>query len=155
MKLSDRQPETSRNVPLRVLMIEDVEDDAKLILHALRRGGYQVYAERVDTTPTLREALRRAQWDLITCDWVMPRLHPVEALNAILEYGLDTPIIVVSGELAEEVSVSSLRNGAHDYINKHALTMLLPKVQRQLREARERTRQRAAQDGQRRRSTPG
>jgi FixJ family two-component response regulator len=85
----------------------------------------------------------------------MPRLHPVEALNAILEYGLDTPIIVVSGELAEEVSVSSLRNGAHDYINKHALTMLLPKVQRQLREARERTRQRAAQDGQRRRSTPG
>ena len=129
---------------LRVLLIEDSEDDADLLLRELRRGGYEPTWERVDTAPALLAALTRQKWDLITCDWVMLRFDALSALQLIHEQGVDLPIVVVSGEVGEEVAVTAMRAGAHDFVSKHNLTRLCPAIERELRDADvRRARQRA------------
>ena len=133
--------------PLRVLLIEDSEADALLLLRELRRGGYDPASERVDTAAALNAALTRQQWDLITCDWVMPQFSAPAALQLIQRSGCDVPIIIVSGEVGEEVAVSAMKAGAHDYVGKHKLARLVPAIERELREAenrRARTRAAAA-----------
>ena len=133
--------------PLRVLLIEDSEADALLLLRELRRGGYDPASERVDTAAALNAALTRQQWDLITCDWVMPQFSAPAALQLIKRSGCDVPIIIVSGEVGEEIAVSAMKAGAHDYVGKHKLARLVPAIERELREAenrRARTRAAAA-----------
>jgi two-component system cell cycle sensor histidine kinase/response regulator CckA len=128
--------------PLRVLLIEDSEDDALLVLRELRQGGYELAWERVDTTDALNAMLTRHEWDAITCDWVMPQLTAPAALQVIKKHRHDVPIIIVSGEVGEEVAVTAMKAGAHDYVSKHNLTRLVPAIERELREAgvrRERT----------------
>lgn len=132
---------------VRLLQIEDSEDDARLIARALERGGYHVAWERVDTPTTLGVALERQPWDVITCDWVMPEFSAPEALELLRERRVDVPIIIVSGEVGEEVAVTAMKAGAHDVLSKHKLARLAPAVERELREAevrRERLRAEAA-----------
>ena len=129
---------------LRVLLIEDSEDDAALLLRELRRGGYEPLWERVDSAEALAAAVARGDWDLITCDWVMPAFSALAALDLLRARACDLPVIIVSGEVGEEVAVSALKNGAHDYVSKHRLTRLLPAVERELRDhAEHRARRRA------------
>jgi PAS domain S-box-containing protein len=120
--------------PIRVLLIEDVEDDALLIVRELQRGGYAPTWERVDTPAALRAALERHEWDLITCDWVMPELDAAAALALIAARRVDAPLIIISGEIGEEVAVSAMKGGAHDFVSKHNLARLVPAVERELRE---------------------
>jgi PAS domain S-box-containing protein len=122
-------------VPLRLLLVEDSEADAELLLLEVRRGGYAPTWERVDTAPELTEALARQQWDVITCDWVMPRFSASAALQLIQEHGVDVPIIIVSGEVGEEVAVTAMKAGACDYVSKHNLTRLCPAIERELKDA--------------------
>lgn len=130
--------------PLRILLIEDSEDDAMLLLRELRKGGYEPEWQRVDTAARLSEALRERNWELITCDWVMPAFSALQALDLLRAHGCDLPVIIVSGEVGEEVAVSALKSGARDYVSKHRLTRLLPAVERELREqADHQARQRA------------
>ena len=129
---------------LRVLLIEDSEDDAALLLRELRRGGYEPLWERVDSAEALAAAVARGDWDLITCDWVMPAFSALAALDLLRARACDLPVIIVSGEVGEEVAVSALKNGAHDYVSKHRLARLLPAVERELRDhAARRARRRA------------
>ncbi len=124
--------------PLRLLLIEDHENDALLIVRELKRGDYEVAWERVETAGALAAAVSRQSWDLITCDWVLPLLDGAVALTLLREWGVGAPIIVVSGEVGEEFAVTAMKNGAHDFISKHRLTRLVPAVERELREAAER-----------------
>lgn len=125
---------------LRTLIVDDSEDDARLIVHELRRGGYNVDWERVETAQALRKALANGTWDLILCDFSFPHFSGEEALCIAKELGRDKPFIYVSGRMGEETAVQAMKAGAHDYIMKDNLTRLLPSIERELRESRERRR---------------
>ncbi len=121
--------------PLRVLMIEDSEDDAVLLLRELRRGGYDVEFERVDLPGTLKSALDTQVWDLVVSDFSMPHFSGTDALHFLRAKGSDIPFIFVSGTMGEETAVAALQNGAQDYLMKTNLKRLVPAVQRALQEA--------------------
>jgi PAS domain S-box-containing protein len=121
-------------IPLKLLLIEDDENDALLIVHQLRRGGYEPSWKMVRTAAALEAALRE-EWDVITCDWVMPQLRAPEALSLLRRRGVEVPILIVSGEVGEEVAVTAMKGGAHDFVSKHKLDRLCPAIERELREA--------------------
>jgi two-component system, cell cycle sensor histidine kinase and response regulator CckA len=125
-------------IPLRVLIIEDSGDDTALFLRELRRGGYDVVYERVDTPAAMISALKKQKWDLIISDYSMPHFSGVDALHALRSMGLEIPFIFVSGTIGEDVAVSALKDGAQDYLMKSNLKRLVPAVQRVLQEVEQR-----------------
>ncbi len=133
-------------IPLRVLMVEDSVDDARLVALELERGGYETRCERVETAEAMREALDGEFWDLVIADHGMPRFSAPAALGILQEKGLDLPFIIVSGEIGEEEAVRAMKAGAHDYIMKGNLKRLGPAVERELREAGARQRYREAEE---------
>jgi two-component system, cell cycle sensor histidine kinase and response regulator CckA len=130
---------------LRVLMVEDSPTDAKLLIQELRRTGRQVEFERVETVEAMRAALERGSWDVITSDWSMPKFTAPAALAILTESGLDLPFIIVSGTIGEEAAVEAMRAGAHDYVLKDKLGRLTPAIDREVREAKERSAHRQAE----------
>ena len=120
---------------LRVLIVEDSADDALLLVQTLRRAGYQVSHERVDTPEEMRAALENGAWRLVLADYVMPRFSGLAALEMVRDKGLDLPFIIVSGRVGEDAAVEAMKAGAHDYIMKDHLKRLAPAVARELREA--------------------
>jgi two-component system cell cycle sensor histidine kinase/response regulator CckA len=122
--------------PLSVLIVEDSENDALLIMRELRRGGYAPTFERVDTAEGMGAALARQAWDVVIADYAMPHFSALAALELLKESALDRPFIVVSGTIGEEVAVTLMRSGAHDYVMKDNLARLGPAIRRELNEAR-------------------
>ncbi|MEE9168096.1 MAG: adenylate/guanylate cyclase domain-containing protein [Candidatus Neomarinimicrobiota bacterium] len=120
---------------LRVLLIEDSEDDAQLLLRELRRGGYEPTYERIETPEAMKAALDDRTWDIIISDYVMPHFSGPAALGLLKESGLDLPIIIVSGKIGEEAAVAMMKAGAHDYIMKDNPARLVPAIERELKEA--------------------
>ena len=120
---------------LRVLIIDDVEQDATLAVRALVSAGYEVRHERVWTAETLRAALERDVWDLVIADYTLRRLAGIAALRLVREQDADLPFIFVSGTAGEDAAVDAMKAGAHDYMRKGALKRLLPAVRQELREA--------------------
>ena len=131
--------------PLHVLLVEDVEDDALLILRELSRHGYTVTHERVATAAALRAALGRPGWEIVLSDYALPGFSGEEALRLVRASGSDLPFIFVSGTIGEDVAVAAMKAGAHDYVMKHNLARLAPAVARELRDALERRQRRAAE----------
>jgi len=131
--------------PLRVLIVEDSEDDALLIAAELRRGGLVLVFERVETAASLDAALSGRNWDLIICDYSMPALTGPAALAFYHQSGLDIPFISVSGTVGEETVAEMMKAGAHDYVMKSNLARLAPAVKRGLRAAQERRDRRQAE----------
>ena len=131
--------------PLRVLFVEDREKDVELLVLELRRGGYDLVQERVDTPEAFGAALERQGWDIILCDYQMPRFDAPAALALVKERKVDLPFIVVSGTVGEETAVEALRAGAHDFMTKDRLSRLLPAIDRELREAFGRAERRRAE----------
>lgn len=133
---------------VRVLLVEDSEADARLIVRALRDGGYDPTWARVETSEAMQRALERQTWDVVLADYTMPRFSAPEALRLLQTTEQDIPFIVVSGTIGEERAVEMMKAGAHDYILKGNLTRLAPAIARELREAevrRDRCRLAAAQ----------
>jgi len=124
--------------PLRVLMIEDCVDDTLLLAAELQRGGLDPVFERVETAAAMQAALDVQDWDLVICDYSMPRLTGPDALAIYLQKGLDIPFISVSGTVGEETVAEMIKAGAHDYVMKGNLARLVPAVKHELRAARER-----------------
>ncbi len=122
---------------LRVLFIEDSDDDTALQVRLLRQGGYDVSYERVETPVALREAVER-EWDIIISDYSMPHFKGTDALKLVRQKSQDLPFIFVSGTIGEDTAVAALKVGAQDYLMKTNLSRLIPAVQRELREAAER-----------------
>ena len=130
---------------LRVLMVEDSEDDALLTLRELKRGGYNPVHERVETEEDMRYALRERQGDIILCDYKMPKFNAFSALAVLKETNMDIPIIIVSGTIGEDTAVECMRLGAHDYIMKNNLSRLCPAIARELEEADSRVQRKRAE----------
>ena len=120
--------------PIRVLIIEDSENDALLLLRELRRSNYAPIHERVDTASGLSAALEK-QWDIIISDFVMPQFSGLEALKMVKAKGGDPPFIIVSGKIDDEIAVMVMKAGAADYIMKDNLARLGPAIERELQEA--------------------
>ncbi len=120
---------------LRVLLVEDSEPDAFLLVHALTNGGFKVVSQRVETAEELNRALQKQTWDVILADHSMPQFSAPDALQLVKEQGLDIPFIIVSGHIEEETAIAAMRAGAHDYVMKERLARLVPAVERELREA--------------------
>ena len=131
---------------LRVLLIEDSENDAELLLRELRRGGYAPEFERVEKPEELDDALARQSWDLIVSDYAMPHFNGLQALKLTQEKGLDIPFIIISGSIGEDVAVAAMKAGAHDYLMKGNTARMLPAIARELREARMRQERRQAEE---------
>ena len=130
---------------LRVLLIEDSDDDAQLILRELRRGGYGVEYELVETQSEMEKALSDRPWDLILSDYNMPLFNALQALETLKASGLDLPFIILSGTINEESAVTALKAGAHDFLLKNKLARLIPAIERELREVRVRRAHREAE----------
>jgi PAS domain S-box-containing protein len=128
--------------PLRVLIIEDCEADADLMVRQLRAGGFEPHAERVQTAGALRAALRHETWEVILSDFHLPSFNGREALELAREINPDIPFILVAGAIGEETAAELMRAGADDYLMKGNLTRLAPAVERALREAQTRRQRR-------------
>jgi signal transduction histidine kinase len=131
---------------LRLLLVEDSADDAELLVRELVRAGYQPVVERVQTAAQLRASLARGPWDLIISDHALPGFSAPEALALVQESGLDTPFLIVSGAIGEEVAAQAMRAGARDYIMKDNLARLGPAIVRELREAEARRARKRLED---------
>ena len=133
--------------PLRVLLVEDSADDALLLLRELKRGGYEVFHERVDTAECMRAALEKQDWDVVVSDHAMPTFSAPAALELLHENGWrEVPFIIVSGHIGEDAAVKAMKAGAHDFIAKDSLARLIPAIERELRDAEERRERRRAQE---------
>jgi PAS domain S-box-containing protein len=120
---------------LRVLLVEDLEDDAALLLLELERGDWEVVHQRVDNAEGMIAAIEAQSWDIIISDYSMPRFSGIAALAIARDRALDLPFILVSGTVGEEVAVQAMKAGANDYLFKGTLRRLIPAVERELMEA--------------------
>ncbi len=124
--------------PLRVLFVEDNEDDMMLLAHELKKGGFDPEYLQVYTAETMQKSLMENNWDIIISDYSMPVFNGMAALKLFQKMNIDVPFIVVSGTIGEDIAVKMMRLGAHDYLLKGATKRLVPAVERELREAEER-----------------
>ncbi len=131
---------------LRVLIVEDSESDADLIVRHIVKAGFRVKHIRVDFAKAMREALETREWDLVISDFNLPSFDALSALAMVQEIGRDIPFIVVSGTIGEETAVGLMKAGAHDYVMKDHLARLVPAIKRELAEARVRRDHRQAQE---------
>ena len=136
---------TDTATPLRVLLVEDNEDDAALVVLALEQGGYQVTSRRVETPTAMTEALRAQAWDVIISDFSMPRFSAPAALALRRDLGVDIPFIIVSGTVGEDEAVETMKAGAIDFVTKGKFARLAPAVDRGIREVEERQARRKAE----------
>ena len=130
---------------LRILVIEDSEDDADLIIREIRRSGYTVEFERVETKSDMQHVLVRGPWDLILSDYSMPHFSAMGALSVLKESELDIPFLVISGTIGEETAVTALKAGANDFLLKGKLARLVPAIERELRDTATRRSHREAE----------
>ena len=133
-------------LPLRLLLIEDSEDDALLILRELTRNGFHVDHTRVDTHAALNAALDDAAWDIVITDHNLPGFNSEAALALVRSKDGNLPVIIVSGSIGEEIAVAAMKSGAHDYIMKDNLARLAPAIERELRDAQTRQAHQQAQE---------
>jgi signal transduction histidine kinase len=130
---------------LRVLIVEDSEDDSQVMLREMRRGGYEVEHQRVETQSAMQAALSQGGWDLVLCDYTLPHFSARDALQILQTSELDLPFIVISGTIAEESAVEMLKAGAHDFIVKGRFARLLPAIERERKDAETRHLRRAVE----------
>jgi PAS domain S-box-containing protein len=133
------------NAPLRLLIVEDSEDDARLVVRELKRAGYEPIYERVDTAAAMRAALDGGSWDIVVSDFRMPQFTGTDALKLLRARDQETPFIFVSGTIGEDVAVEAMRAGAQDYVTKDNLRRLAPAIERELRDAAVRRERRAGE----------
>ena len=123
-------------IRLNVLMIEDRDEDAELILHELRRGGFDPHPVRIEDAGQLREALSHGGWDIILCDYTLPAFDAPAAIAILNECGCDVPLVVITGTIGEDSAAEVMRLGASDFLLKHRLGRLVSVVERSLSAAR-------------------
>ncbi|MFH2001848.1 MAG: response regulator [Planctomycetota bacterium] len=119
---------------IHVLIVEDSEDDALLLVSELRKGGFDPVHQRVEDVESMRTALATGAWQVVLSDYKLPRMDGKDALCVLKESGCDLPFIIVSGTIGEDVAVAVMREGAHDYLMKGKLGRLAPAIERELRD---------------------
>ncbi|MCX5848731.1 MAG: PAS domain S-box protein [Deltaproteobacteria bacterium] len=134
------------NVMIRVLVVDDSDDDAELIIRQLRNGGYDPKWKKVDTAAAMESALDLEEWDVILCDYKMPHFSAPAALKLAQDKNIDLPFIIVSGAIGEDTAVASMKSGAHDYLMKSNLSKLVVAIEREIREAKMRQEKKKADE---------
>ncbi|MGD0154295.1 MAG: PAS domain S-box protein, partial [Thermacetogeniaceae bacterium] len=124
--------------PIKVLIVEDSEDDAALLIKTLQRGGHDPAYEIVETPEAMVDALNRQSWDLVISDYSLPRFSGLGALKLLQEKDPDVSFILITGQIGEDVAVEAMKAGAHDYILKSNRARLIPAVERELRDTQAR-----------------
>ncbi len=119
---------------LRILIVEDVEDDAILVVRQLKRAGFTFQWDRVDTLQALRGAISQP-WDAILIDYNLPGFEAPEALETIRAQRRNVPCIIISGTVGEEVAVETIKLGANNYVLKDRLSRLAMVLEREVAEA--------------------
>ena len=119
--------------PLNALIVEDSENDVLLLIKELKRNGFMVDYQCVETPEALASACTK-NWDIVFCDYSMPKMNGIQALEIVRNHNSVVPFIFVSGTIGEGVAVEAMRNGAQDYITKGNLARLSPAVERELKE---------------------
>ena len=137
-------PQPNNRSRVRLLLVEDDPDHAWLLTDQLRMGGFDLKTLRVETAEAMRVALRDP-WDAIIADNRLPNFSGMDALAIYRESGLDIPFLVVSGTVGEERAAEFMKAGAHDFILKENTGRLIPALQRELRQATNRRRERVSQ----------
>jgi len=133
--------------PLRVLLVEDSCDDAELLELELLRGGFQPSIKRVETAEQMRMALEPGNdWDVVLSDYHLPTFSAEASLATLQDSARDLPFIIISGVVRAEDAVTLLKRGAHDFLDKSAMARLVPAIEREIREARERSQRREAEE---------
>lgn len=130
---------------LRILLVDDSEDERLLLEDELHQEGYDPMIRRVETAETMQAALSEEEWDLLIVDYVMPRFSGLAALELYRRLELDLPVIVLSGQMGEETAVEVMRAGAKDYIIKQNRSRLFPAIARELGEYQDRLARREAE----------
>lgn len=123
------------NPNIRILIVEDSEEDTFLLLHLLRKGGYDPAYLRVETAEDMINALETREWDIVISDYVLPVFSGLTALKILRERDLNLPFIIISGRIGEDTAVEAMKLGANDYLIKGALSRLIPAIERELQEA--------------------
>jgi len=136
IKRNTAESEILVGTPLHVLIVEDSESDAGLVVRLLNKAGYEVDYKRVETAGEMRSALANQAWDVVISDYELPEFSGPAALNLFTTTGLDIPFIIVSGVVGEETAVTMMKLGAHDYLMKGKLSRLVPAVEREIRDAK-------------------
>lgn len=131
---------------IRVLIIEDNKDDSVLEIDEIKRGGFDIIFERIETRAAMRAALKNKHWDFIISDYSLPQFSGLDALEELKQSGIDIPFVLISGTIGEETAVAAMKAGAHDYIMKNNLSRLVPAFERELKEAAIRHEKRRADD---------
>jgi diguanylate cyclase (GGDEF)-like protein/putative nucleotidyltransferase with HDIG domain len=121
--------------PLKILIVEDSEQDTILLLRELQKAGYSSIHRRVDTSSEMSSALDAEPWDIVISDHLMPNFNSLAALTLLRSKGLDIPFIILSGQIGEDTAVDAMKAGANDYIMKGNLKRLVPAIQREIRDA--------------------
>jgi len=122
--------------PLRVLLVEDNENDAALVIRRLEKSEYAITYLRVEDETEMKQALDDMDWDIVISDFSLPQFDALAALKALQESGIDIPFIVVSGTIGEDTAVEMMRSGAQDYLMKDNMTRLIPAITRELADAK-------------------
>jgi signal transduction histidine kinase len=134
------------STPIRVLQVEDREEDALLVERELKRAGFEPTCCRVEYEDEMTRLLKKEHWDAIIADYTMPRFSGLQAFRVYRESGLDIPFIIVSGSIGEDLAVEAMKAGIHDYVMKNSLARLAPAIRREMRDAAEREARRQAEN---------
>jgi len=132
--------------PIRILVVDDSEDDAHLLYSALTARGGRIDYRRVDEAPAMAAAINVEDWDVIICDHRMPRFDSAGALEVLKQSGKDIPFIIYSGTISDRQAVSAMCCGVSDYIEKGNFDRLVPVIEREVRGALVRSAVRQADD---------
>ncbi len=132
--------------PLKILYLEDNSRDCELVEAKLKAGGLDCLFVHARTRGEFEAALATEELDLILSDYALPAYSGGAALSTARDLRPDVPFLFVSGTIGEERAVESLKSGATDYVIKDHLERLVPAVRRALREARDRSRRREAEE---------
>src|SRR5262245_15225117 len=128
-------PELFMTRSMRILLVEDSEDDAELLLFELGSAGFEPVCTRVDTLDAMRAALDSEAWDVVVSDYSLPKFSGLAALELVRQREVFLPVIIVSGNIGEDIAVETMRAGANDYVMKSNLSRLVPAIERELRDA--------------------
>lgn len=126
------------NEPMRVLIIEDTDDDAILMMREVKREYKDTIFRHVDSAEGLEDALTSSSWDIILSDYSLPGFDALQALEIVHQHRLDIPVIIVSGTVSEDVAVAAMRAGAVDFFSKGKIQRLVPAMNREIRDAQNR-----------------
>lgn len=133
--MSDIKPKNVSKGKLRVLIVEDSKIEAKFTANLLKKNGFEVTSERVETREDMKHQLDEREWDIVISDFQMPEFDGMQALQLFQAYDLDIPFILVSGKIGEESAVDLMKMGAHDYIMKGNTARLIPAIESHLKDA--------------------